>query len=151
MFAPQPIARGKIVYPCKIVYLVNGCLPLRNPQLMFELATSSDFHTELLLFNLLLFEIVKRMGATGVCPHVREGNLLSCSLLEKELAAHGMEDEGGEGSMEETLVDILHQVAWDRSHFVRTQQLAPTKKVLNAATHRFSCQVHRAVCRSHRQ
>ena len=75
---------------------------------MFELATSGDFHAVLLLFDLLLLEIVKRVRAARVGPHVRESNLLSCSLLEKELAALGVEHEGGERSMEKTLINILH-------------------------------------------
>ena len=82
------------MYLCKILYLVNGCLVLWNSQLMFKLATSGDFHTVLLLFDLLLRLIVKRVGAAGVCPHVWEGDLLSRPLLEKEFAALGVEDEG---------------------------------------------------------
>ena len=120
MFTPQPIARSKVVYPCKILHLVNGSLILWNSQLMFELATSGNFHAVLLLFYLLLLEIVKRVRAACVGPHVREGNLLSCPLLEKELAAVGVEYEGGERSMEETFIDILHQMAWHILHFVRT-------------------------------
>jgi hypothetical protein len=120
MFAPQPTARSKVVYLCEILHFINGCLILWNSQLVFELATSGDFHAALLLFNLLLVEIVKRMRTARVRPHVREGNLLSCPLLEEELATRRIEDEGGEGAMEKALVNILHQMAWHISHFVRT-------------------------------
>ena len=127
MFAPQPIARGKVVYLCKILHIINGGLILRNSQLVFELATSGDLHTMLLLFDLLLFKIVKRVRATRAGPHVWESDLLSCPLSEKELAALGMEHEGGERSMEKTFINILHQMAWYVSHSCKdTQQLAST-------------------------
>src|SRR5258706_16122565 len=149
MFAPQPIARSKVVYPCKILHLVSGCLILRNPQLMFELATGGDFHAELPLFNLLLLEIVQRVRAACVGPHVPKGNLLSCPLLKKELAARRVEHEGGERSMEKTFIDILHQMAWHISRFCKDTQSA--HKVLDAMTYKFSCQVHQVDCRSHQQ
>jgi len=116
MFTPQPIARSKVVYPREVLHLVNGCLNLRDPQLVFELATSGDFHSVLVLFNLLLFEIVKRVRAASVCPHIREGNLLSCPLLDKQFAAHRMEDEGGKGTMKKAFINILHQMAWHILH-----------------------------------
>ena len=86
---------------------------------MFELAASGNFHAELLLFDLLLLKIVKRVRAARVGPHVREGNLLSCPLLEKELATYGVEHEGGERSMEKTFINVLHQVAWHISRFCK--------------------------------
>src|SRR5258706_5847426 len=152
MFAPQPIARRKVVYPCKVLHFVNGSLILRNSQLMFELATSGNFHAVLLLFDLLLLEIVKRVRAACVGPHVREGNLLSCPLLEKQLAARGMENEGRERSMEKTFFNILHQMAWHISHFRKdTQRLASTKRCSMQPPTGFLIKWHQAVCRSHRQ
>ena len=63
-----------------------------------------------------------------------------------------MEDEGGEGSMEETFIKILHQMAWCLSHFCKDkQQLSPTKEVLGATTCRSSCQVAPSGCRFHQQ
>ena len=119
---------------------------------MFELATSGDFHAVLLFFDLLLLEIIKRVRAACVGPHVRKGNLLSCPLLKEELAALGVEHEGGERSMEKTFIDILHQMAWHISRFCKdTQQLASAHRVLDATTYKFSCQVHQAVCHSRQQ
>ena len=81
MFAPQPIARSKVMHLCKMPHLVSRCLMLQNSHLMFELAMSGDFHAVLPLLDLLFFETVKRARAEGICPHVWEGNLLSCPSL----------------------------------------------------------------------
>lgn len=50
------------------------------------------------------------MRAASVCPHVRECDLLGGALLEEE-SVLGVEEENGESAVEESLVDVLHQVA----------------------------------------
>ena len=45
--------------------------------------------------------------AAGVGPHVREGDFLRGALLEEE-AVLGVEEEGGEGAVEEAAVNVFH-------------------------------------------
>lgn len=52
----------------------------------------------------------QRVGAAGVGPHVWEGNLFSCALLEEQLVLV-VEEEDGKGTVQESLVDVGHQVA----------------------------------------
>lgn len=53
----------------------------------------------------------ERVGAARVGPHVGEGDLLGGPALEEQLAGLGVKEEDGEGAMQETLVDVGHEVA----------------------------------------
>lgn len=55
------------------------------------------------------------MAATRVGPHGWEGDFLVCSFLEKESAVRGPEEENTECAVEETLVDVGHEVAYGPS------------------------------------
>jgi len=50
------------------------------------------------------------MGAASVGPHVRESDLLSRTLLEKQFIL-GVEEEDGEGAMQKSLLDIGQEMA----------------------------------------
>ena len=52
------------------------------------------------------------MRAARVRPHVREGDFFGGPLLEQELFCRGVEEEDGEGAVEETFVYVGHEVAW---------------------------------------
>lgn len=98
----------------EVLELVDGRLTGRNAELVLKLPRGRDAHTELVLLDLLLRKVIKRMRATCVGPHVREGDLLRGPLLQQELAVRRPEDERGEGAMEQALVDVLHEVACAR-------------------------------------
>lgn len=51
------------------------------------------------------------MRAAGICPHIWESDLFTRSLLQKELLGRRMKEEGREGTVEETLVDVRHEMA----------------------------------------
>ena len=68
--------------------------------------------TQLVLFDLLVLKVIERVGATRIGPHIGESDLFGCALLEEKFAVRGAEDEGAKGTVEETFVDVLHQVAW---------------------------------------
>ena len=53
------------------------------------------------------------MGAAGVRPHVREGDLLRGPLLQEQLVLV-VEEEDGEGAVQQALVYVGHQVACAR-------------------------------------
>lgn len=55
----------------------------------------------------------QRVRAAGVGPHIGEGDLLGSALLEEELVLV-VEEEDGECAVEETLVDVGHEMAWDQ-------------------------------------
>lgn len=95
----------------KVLELVHGRLVTRDAELVLELAASRNTNTELVCLNLLFGEVIEGVRAAGVGPHIREGDLLRCALLEEELAVGGAEDKAREGTMEKTLVNVLHQVA----------------------------------------
>lgn len=50
------------------------------------------------------------MRAASVCPHVGERDLFAGTLLKKKTVLR-IEQEDAEGSMQETLVDVFHQMA----------------------------------------
>lgn len=49
------------------------------------------------------------VGAAGVGPHIGEGDLLGGALL-KQKAVLRVKEENGKGTVEETLVNVGHQV-----------------------------------------
>lgn len=114
MLPPKTIRRCQVVYPGEVLELVDGGLLLGNAQLVLELARSCEPHTELVLLHLLLLKVVQRVRAAGVSPHIWEGDLLGCPLLQQKLAILGPEDERREGAVQETLVDVLHQMTYPR-------------------------------------
>ena len=108
MLAPKPVARREVVYPSQILELVNGCLALRDAQFVLELPTGRNPHPTLVSHVLLLIKVIERVRAASVRPHVWERDLLRGALLQKQASIAGPEDEGGECTMQETFVYVLH-------------------------------------------
>ena len=96
----------------QVLELVDGRLRGRDPELVLELPRGRDAHAELLRLDLLLREVIEWVRAACVRPHVRERDLLRRTLLQEKLSVGRPEHEGGEGAMQEALVDVLHQVAY---------------------------------------
>jgi hypothetical protein len=76
MFSPHAVRRSKIMDPCQILELINRSLLARNAEFMFELPGCCYPNTQLLSLDLLLCEVIERMGAASVGPHIRECDLL---------------------------------------------------------------------------
>lgn len=112
MLSPLAITRGLVVNPGEKLELFQWHLLGLNTQLVAELPLSSALHTQYSSIKLStsLARDSKRMGAAGVGPHVREGDLLRGALLEQK-AIVGVKQENGESAVEETLVDVGHQMA----------------------------------------
>jgi hypothetical protein len=79
---------------------------------MFQFATSSHPDTELILFNLFLFKIIQRMRTASIGPHIWESDLLSGALLKEQFPIFWTEDECAKCTMEQTLSDIFHKMAY---------------------------------------
>jgi hypothetical protein len=94
------------------VELVNGNLVCLDAELLVEFALSSalDTHDGSFEGGAGLGRNAQRVGAAGVCPHVGEGDFLGGSLLQKQ-AVLVVKEEDGESTVQETLFDVLHQVA----------------------------------------
>ena len=114
MFSPQAIARSKVVYAREVLEAVDGRLAGRDAELVLELAARGDAHAALARLLALGGEVVERVRAARVRPHVRERDLLRRALLQEQLPVARPEDERGEGAVQEALVDVLHQVACGR-------------------------------------
>jgi hypothetical protein len=112
VLAPLAIARRLVVYPRQELEVVDGHLGGLDAELLVELADRRTSHAlnRLLQSCASLSGNAQRVRAACVCPHVRECNLLGRSLLEEE-SVLGVEEEDGEGAVEEAFVDVLHQVA----------------------------------------
>ena len=87
------------MYPRQVLELVDGSLLARDPELVLELPRRRDAHPELVLLHLLLLKVVEWVRAARIRPHIGEGNLLGCPLLQQELAVGRTEDKGGERAM----------------------------------------------------
>ncbi len=112
MLAPHPVGRCKVVDPRQVLKLIDGRLRRRDSELVLELARCCNAHTELRLLDLLRFEVVQRVRAAGVRPHVRECNLFGRALLEEQLPVRWPEHERRERAVQQALVDILHEMAY---------------------------------------
>jgi hypothetical protein len=112
MLSPLAITGGFVVNPSEKLKLVQWHLLGLDTQLVTELPLSSALHTQYSSIKLgtSLARNSKRVGAAGVGPHVREGDLLGGALLEQK-AIVGVEQENRESAMEKTLVNIGHQMA----------------------------------------
>lgn len=112
MLAPFPVARGLVVDPSEEVEVVERDLLRLYPQLVVKLATGGVLDA-----GDGVGEVGARLGghaegvrAAGVGPHVGEGDLFRGALLEEQLVLV-VEEEDGEGSVEEALVDVGHEMA----------------------------------------
>lgn len=49
------------MYPSQVLELIDRGLPLRNPKFVLQFTRGSNPHTELLLLDLLLLEVIQRV------------------------------------------------------------------------------------------
>jgi len=113
MLTPLSITGGLVVDSGEELKLVQGHLLGLDAQLVIQLPLRSTLYTQNGRIKLRtgLTGDSKRVRAAGVGPHVGEGDLLAGALLQKE-ALVGVEQKNGEGTVQETLFNVGHQVAW---------------------------------------
>lgn len=94
------------------VKVLERHLLLLDAELVIELALGRalDAHDGVGQVGARLAGDAQRVGAAGVCPHVGKGNLLGGALLEEQLVLV-VEEEDGKGAVQETLVDVGHEMA----------------------------------------
>ena len=115
MLAPFPVARGLVVDAGQKAEVLQRHLLLLDAELVVQLALGGVFDAQdgVREVRARLVGHVQRVRAARVCPHVGEGDLLGGALLEEELVLV-VEEEDGEGAVEEPLVDVGHEVACER-------------------------------------
>lgn len=112
MLAPLSITRSLVVDSGEELKLVQRHLLGLDAQLVVQLALSSTLHAPNSRIELRtsLTGNSKGVRTASVGPHIRESDLLGSTLLQKE-AVLGVEEENGEGTVQETFVNVGHQVA----------------------------------------
>lgn len=119
MLAPFAVAGSLVVDSCQEVEVFKGDLVLVDAKLVFQLALSGTLCSSNGVDQVCagLGGNAQRVRAAGVGPHVWEGNLLSGALLKEQLVLV-VEEEDGKGTVQESLVDVGHQVAymWKKSY-----------------------------------
>ncbi len=106
-------ARCLVVDAGQEVEVLEWHLLRLDTELVFQLAAGSVLHTRHGLGQLraTLSWDTQWMGAAGVGPHIWESYLLGSTLLE-EKSVLGVEKEDRECAVEETFVDVGHQMAF---------------------------------------
>lgn len=99
--------------PREILKLVQRHLLGLDAQLLFQLALRSSLHAQHggVQLGAGLAGDAQGVRAAGIRPHVGEGDFLGGALLEQQ-AVVGVEQEDGEGAVQQAFVDVGHQVAW---------------------------------------
>lgn len=112
VLAPFPITRCLVVDARKESEVFQRHLLFFDSQLMVEFSLSRMFDAldTFCQVGAGLARDHERVRAACVCPHVGKGDLLGGTLLQKEFVLV-IEEEDGEGSVEEALVDVGHQMA----------------------------------------
>lgn len=113
MLSPLAIAGGLVVDSGEEFEVLNGDLLGLDTQLVVELSLRGALYTQYRSIKLCasLTGDAKRVGAASVGPHIGERDFLGGTLLEQQ-ALIRVEQEYGEGTVEETLVNVGHQVAY---------------------------------------
>lgn len=95
------------------VEILKGDLLLLDAELVLQLALGSTLRSSDGVDQVCasLGGYAQRVRATCVGPHVGESDLLSGALLEEQLVLV-VEEEDGKGTVQESLVDVGHQVAY---------------------------------------
>jgi hypothetical protein len=111
---PFPIRGREIVYPCQELKIRNGNLLGLYAEFVAQLPLARAFRT----LDVGRQVAIPRLGrmrqgmrTARVRPHVGEGDLLAGALLQQQFVRLGMEEEDAEGAVEETVVDVGHEVA----------------------------------------
>lgn len=111
VLSPLAITRRLVVYPGQELELVERHLLRLDAQLVVQLALRGplDAHDRGIELRTRLPGHAQRVRAAGVGPHVSEGDLLGGALLEQQTLV-GVEEEDGEGTVQEAFVDVGHEV-----------------------------------------
>jgi hypothetical protein len=112
MLSPFPITGRLVVDARQEVEIVKRHLLLLDAQLMVQLPLSGilDARDGVWQVGARFCRHAQRVRAACVRPHVWECNLFRRPLLKKQLVLV-VEQENGEGPVQQPLVDIGHQVA----------------------------------------
>ena len=112
MLSPFSVARGLVMNPCQKFEVLNRDLSSFDSKFMVQFALGSplDARDGLIQLNTSLAGYSKWMRTACVCPHVWECDLFRCALLEKQFVL-GVEEEDRECAVEETFVDVGHEMA----------------------------------------
>lgn len=112
MLTPLAVAGGLVVDSGEEMEVLKGNLLLLDTQLVLKLTLSSSLDTGDRVFkgSTSLGRDVEGMGAASVGPHVGEGDLFGCALLEEELVLV-VEEEDGKRAVKEALIDVGHEMA----------------------------------------
>ena len=112
MLPPLSITRRLVVDACQEMEVFKGNLFLLNAQLVVQLAPRRilDACNGVGEVGAGFRRYAEGVRAAGIGPHVREGDLLRRTLLQKKPILV-IKEEDGEGSVEKALVDVGHQMA----------------------------------------
>lgn len=122
MLSPLAIAGRLVVNARQEVEVVERHLLGVDAELVLELAPRRvlDARHRVLQVAARLAGDAQRVRAARVGPHVRERDLLRRALLQQQLVVR-VEEEDGEGAMQQALVDVGHEVAYS----VAEERLVP--------------------------
>lgn len=125
MLSPLAVARGLVVYPREEVELVQRHLFFLDAQLVVQLALRRplDAHDGVGQVRARLGRHAQRVRAARIGPHVGERDLLRRALLEEQLVLV-VEEEYGEGPVQQPLVDVRHEMACGASVCVCVQSIS---------------------------
>jgi len=112
VFTPFTVTGSLVVDTGEEVEVLNRKLVRLDSKLVIQLPYSGTLNTlnSGVERGTRLSWYAQRMGAACVGPHIRKGNLLRGALLE-EKSVFRIEEEDGKGAVQQTLVDVLHQMA----------------------------------------
>ena len=112
MLTPLAITRGLVVDAGEELEFLQRYLLRLDSQLVVQFPLRRALHPQdsRIQLSTSLTRNSKRVGAASVGPHIGEGDLLGGALLQQETVV-GVEQEDRECTVEETLVDVGHQVA----------------------------------------
>lgn len=112
VLAPLAIARRLVMNAGQEVKVLERHLLFLDTELMLQLPLRGMLDAEHGVWQVgaRLVGHVQGVRAAGVGPHVGESDLLRGALLQEQLILV-VEQEDRKSSMEETLVDVCHEVA----------------------------------------
>lgn len=105
---------------CQELEVLNWDLRSLDAKLVVEFPLGSPLHPRYRLRQLgtALTRYPKRMRAAGICPHVRKGNLLGGTLLQKQFILR-VEEEDRECAVQKPLIDVGHEMALSTTVSIR--------------------------------
>lgn len=107
MLPPLPVTGRLIMNACEELEFPQRHLLRRNAQFLLQFALRRALHTQncRIKFCARLAGDTQRVRTASVGPHVREGDFLCGTLLQEETLVR-VEEEDGEGAVEEASFDV---------------------------------------------